>query len=71
MGVAVEMHIPHLVAHGTLRRAHRHLEQSGDGPVSPNTDHRESSFLQGFIRILAVTEVTARTLVFHCFCTCP
>ena len=69
-GVAVKMHIPHLVAHGTPRRAHRHLEQSGDGPVFPNTDHRKSSFLQGFIRILPMTEVIGRTRVFHCFCTC-
>ena len=37
----MEMRVPHLVAHGTPRRAHRHLEQSGNGPVSINTDHRK------------------------------
>ena len=59
--------LPHLVAGGALWRAHRHLEQSAHGPVSGNTDHRKCSFLQGFIRVLAVPFGTAKMLIYQWF----
>ena len=55
---------PHLVAGSALWRMQRHLGQMRMGPLDISRTPRNVHFLQGFIRILMMSEDIIRTLVF-------